>query len=133
MTTRRRFALSVSILIALTLAVSCGQKEEAAEDTSGHDIKVAGFADPADSLILELTGIDSMTVLDVLKKDHDVKFMTSLKGSFVIRIDSIANREGYFWVYSVNGVMGDVACDKYVTSKGDHVRWHYRMTGDLQM
>ncbi|MBU0983463.1 MAG: DUF4430 domain-containing protein, partial [candidate division Zixibacteria bacterium] len=32
----------------------------------------------------------------------------------------------YFWVYSVNDTMAQTACDKYVTSTGDRIVWHYR-------
>jgi len=133
MTAFTRFGFPLSILMALVLAISCGKKNEAADDTADQDIKTSGLADPSDSLILEMTGIDSMTVLDILKREHDVSHMSSLKGAYVIRIDETANEGGYYWLYSVNGVMGEVACDKHVTGTGDVVRWHYRKTGTLQL
>lgn len=119
-------------MTALVSIITCSNKE-ADKSQADQDIKKAGLADPTDSLILEMTGIDSMTVFDILKREHNVKNMTSLKGSYIIQIDGIPNQGGYYWVYSVNGVMGDVACDKYVTKTGDTILWHYRQTGQLQL
>ena len=133
MTQSTRLAFITTLFLALVLAVSCGKKEDETDTAGDQEIKRAGLADPADSLILEMTGIDSLTVFDILVKEHEVKHMTSLKGAYVIRIDSISNQGGYYWLYSVNGAMGDVACDKHVTKDSDAIRWHYRMTGTLQL
>jgi hypothetical protein len=133
MTLAIRYARLVTVLFAVLLAVSCGKKEEETDAANQESIKQAGLADPGDSLILEMAGVDSMTVFDVLAAQHDVKHLSSLKGAYVIRIDSIKNEGGYYWLYSVNGVMGEVACDKHVTKNGDVVRWHYRQTGSMQM
>ena len=133
MTQSTRLVFITTLFLALVLAVSCGKKEDETTTSGDQDIKRAGLANPGDSLILEMTGIDSLTVFDVLVKEHEVKHMTSLKGAYVIRIDSISNEGGYYWLYSVNGVMGDVACDKHVTKNGDAVRWHYRQTGAMQL
>ena len=133
MTQSTLLAFITTLFLALVLAVSCGKKEDETGTAGDQDTKHAGLADPADSLILEMTGIDSLTVFDILVKEHEVKHMTSLKGAYVVRIDTISNEGGYFWLYSVNGVMGVGACDKYVTKDGDAIRWHYRMTGALQL
>ncbi len=133
MTQSTRLTFITTLFLALVLAVSCGKKEDETTTADDQDIKRAALADPADSLILEMTGIDSLTVFDILVKKHEVKHMTSLKGAYVIRIDSISNEGGFYWLYSVNGVMGDVACDRQVTKAGDAIRWHYRQTGAMQL
>ena len=133
MTQSTRLAFIMTLFLALVLAVSCGKKEDETDTAGDQDIKRGGLADPADSLIIEMTGVDSLTVFDILVKEHEVKHMTSLKGVYVIGINSISNEGGYYWLYSVNGVMGDVACDKQVTKDGDAIRWHYRQTGSLQL
>ncbi|MCP4686083.1 MAG: DUF4430 domain-containing protein [bacterium] len=51
-------------------------------------------------------------------------------GAFVKAIDSVENAGGYFWLYSVNDSAGKVAADKYLTSDGDVVEWHYRSIGE---
>ncbi|MDH3890843.1 MAG: DUF4430 domain-containing protein [candidate division Zixibacteria bacterium] len=128
-----RFVSIVTTLTALILIVSCSQKEEDIEVTDNEPVKQIDLADPSDSLIYEMVGVDSMTVLDVLLQQYDVKYMSSLQGAYVTRIDDVPNEGGYFWMYSVNGEMGAVACDKYTTKEGDRIRWHYRMAGTLQM
>ena len=128
-----RFLSIVAAMAALILITSCGKKEDTTEVTDDKTVKNIDLADAADSLILEMVGVDSMTVFDILSQQHDVKHMSSLKGAYVTGIDDIVNEEGYFWMYSVNQEMGEVACDKYVTKKGDQIRWHYRMAGTMQM
>ena len=133
MKTYYRFVSIVTALAALILITSCGQKEDSTEKTDNAVVKKIDLADAADSLILEMVGVDSMTVLDILCLHHDERHMTSLKGAYVTRIDDIPNEGGYFWMYSINNVMGEVACDLYTTKKGDRIRWHYRMAGSMQM
>ncbi len=128
-----RRSLPLVILTVCAMMISGGRKDDADNKRVPDTQNKAELADAADSLVLEMDGIDSLSVLDVLQKSHAVRHMTSLKGAYVTRIDDIPNREGYFWVYSVNGEMGAVACDKYLTKKGDKIRWHYRMTGDMQL
>jgi hypothetical protein len=128
-----RFLSIVAAMAALILITSCGKKEDTTEVTDDKTVKNIDLADEADSLILEMAGVDSMTVFDILSQQHDVKHMSSLKGAYVIGIDDIVNEEGYFWMYSVNQEMGEVASDKYITKKGDQIRWHYRMAGTMQM
>jgi hypothetical protein len=120
-------------MAALILIVSCGQKEDSTEVTDNKVAKKIDLADAADSLIFEMVGVDSMTVFDILSQQHEVRHMSSLKGAYVTRIDDIPNEGGYFWMYSVNDEMGQVACDLYTTKNGDRIRWHYRMAGSMQM
>lgn len=133
MKTYYRFVSIVTVMAALILIVSCGQKEDSTEVTDNKVAKKIDLADAADSLIFEMVGVDSMTVFDILSQQHEVRHMSSLKGAYVTRIDDIPNEGGYFWMYSVNDEMGQVACDLYTTKNGDRIRWHYRMAGSMQM
>lgn len=128
-----RFASLMIAMAVLILAISCGEKEESTEVTDNEVAKKVDLANAADSLILEMVGVDSLSVLDVLSQQHKARHISSLKGAYVLGIDDIGNGDGYFWMYSVNDVMGEVACDKYITKTGDRVRWHYRFSGSMQM
>ena len=112
--------LSVLLLILFVLTLnSCGSSEE-------QEAVPGAIASSKDSLTVELTGVDSTTVFDLLRQHHEVEYRSTVTGTFVTSIDSVAVGDGYFWVYSVNDKMATTACDKYVTSNGDRVRWHYR-------
>ena len=128
-----RFVSIATVVATLILIASCGQKEDTTKIPDDKAVKKIDLADAADSLIFEMVGVDSMTVFDILSQQHEVKHMSSLKGAYVTRIDDIPNEGGYFWMYSVNDEMGEIACDKFTTKKGDLIRWHYRMAGSMQM
>jgi len=80
-------------------------------------------------MTIELLGADSVSVFDLLVAEHDVDYLSSGTGVFVKAIDSVANNTGYYWLYSVNDSMAQAAADKYLTSDGDRVVWHYRRAG----
>ena len=82
-----------------------------------------------DSLTIELLGADSVSVLDLLVAEHEVDMIGGSQGAFVRGIDSIANSAACAWVYSVNDSMAQVAADKYLTSDGDRIVWHFRRIG----
>ena len=103
---------------ALLQMLSCG--------STGDETDRLEATGPGDSLVIELAGVDSTTVLDLLERAHEVEVRGTVTGTFVTSIDSVPARDGYFWVYSVNDSMATVACDKYVTGTGDRVKWHYR-------
>jgi len=113
-------------LIAGVLAVSCIQKRESAKVDTDIDTTVTV---KGDRLAIEMVGVDSMSVFDLLIQNHQVDFQGSPLGVFVKAIDSIENGGGYFWLYSVNDSMAQVSCDKYMTSNGDRIKWHFRGSG----
>jgi hypothetical protein len=121
-------AVLVACLGSLMLPLSCGQKAE--QDTRRDSRSAADTtARQPDSLIIELTGVDSVSVFDLLRAHHEVDYRSSAMGVMVTAIDSVSNGSGYFWMYSVNDSMATVACDRYITSAGDAVRWYYRKAG----
>jgi hypothetical protein len=101
---------AVLIIFTLLLLISCSG------DTQG-DGKI-------DAIILE--GQDGRTVFDILIEEHEVDYVESEVGVFVQAIDGIENKAGRFWVYSVNGKNGKIACNKAFVSDGDTIRWEYK-------
>lgn len=121
-----RSAWFFPLLIILPLAVSCGSNENGsttARNEASQD-SVSGAA--PDSVVIELVGIDSTTVFELLKQHHQVDFKSSALGVFVTAIDSVENSSGAYWIYTVNDSTPQVACDKFLTESGDTVKWHFR-------
>ncbi len=114
----------LSILLIVSL-VSCSEKQETAIDQPSS-ADSAAKPSHVDSITVELTGVDSMSVFDLLRENHQVDVKSSAMGVFVQAIDSITNSDDAYWMYSVNDSMGQVASDKYITADGDLVRWHFR-------
>ncbi|MFH1687450.1 MAG: DUF4430 domain-containing protein [bacterium] len=112
----------IPILLILAALIGCGNGEQ-------KNAKTPSGGGANDSIVLEMPGMDSLTVLDILKTTHDVAYSTSAMGAFVQRIDSVPNIQTHFWVYSINGVMASEACDKRLTKTGDLIRWHFRRFG----
>lgn len=112
----------------MTLLASCAS-EEPKVDRAGADTTTS---DPGrrDSVVIELVGVDSSSVLDLLVSAHQVDYRPSLAGAFVTAIDSVENSDNCFWLYSVNDSMARVASDNYITRDGDRVKWHFRRMGD---
>jgi hypothetical protein len=103
--------------------LSCGDKKT--EDTEPPE-KTETAAQYTDSLTIELTGADSLSVFEILKENHEVDYNSSLQGVFVTAIDSIESGGGYYWVYEVNDSTAQIACDKYLTRNGDRIVWYFR-------
>lgn len=79
-----------------------------------------------DSLIVELEGSDSLTVLEILKLNHSVATKSTAMGEFVTGIDSTQIGDGYFWVYTVNDTTAKIACDLMRVNKTDRIKWYFR-------
>ena len=77
-------------------------------------------------MVIELDGVDSLTVFDILRKAHEVDYISTAAGVLVREIDSVYNSRGFYWLYSVNHDMPQVAADRYMTRDGDTIRWHFR-------
>jgi hypothetical protein len=119
--------LGLGILIPLLL-LSCGDRDER---TSGETSTVSAsdtIAGPVDSVVIRLTGVDSLTVLDLLLQEHEVQYKSTAMGIFVSAIDSFESGSGVYWLYSVNDTFPQVASDKMVTGDSDRVVWHFRKT-----
>lgn len=114
--------LATALLIFALIVISCSKEEKTSPDT----VSTVAETPFVDSLIIELTGRDSVSVFDLLQESHQVDFMSSTMGVFVKGIDSAYPGEHMSWMYSVNDSMGKVASDQFMTGRGDRVRWHLR-------
>ena len=119
-------ALLVAVLLTFLLS-SCDSKTEKESDLRQSEaVDSTTLSLPPDSVVIELAGVDSQTVFDLLKDDHEVEYKSSVMGIFVTTVDSIENSTDAYWIYSVNDSVPQVACDKYVTKNGDVVKWHFQ-------
>jgi len=117
--------LPLAIVFAFMLTLqTCGGCDQTAERDNPDLLDLA--CDYVDSVVIELAGVDSMTVFDLLKAEHQVEYRSSMAGTFVTAINSVESGSDYFWIYSVNDSTPSIACDKLVTSDGDRVKWHFR-------
>ncbi len=116
------------IIAASLIFTACGSGDQP-DDRSDADANKAQRV-WRDSLVIDLVGVDSLTVLDLLKAEHQVEYRSTISGVFVTTIDSTESGSNHFWIYSVNDTMPPVACDQLVTSVGDRVKWHFRKFGE---
>ncbi len=68
---------------------------------------------------------EGQTVLNILKEKADVKTQDSDYGVFVDEINGTTNNNGGFWIYYVNGEMGQVGADQYSCKADDKVEWRF--------
>lgn len=118
---RRQSFFWVLALTALISAIGCGHKKEDAATSEDQDT--------GDIATVELTGRDSVSVLDLLREQHDVQFKQSSLGTFVTGIDTLEVTRETYWIYTVNDSAPDIGADRYITSDSDRVVWHYRQAG----
>lgn len=111
-------ALTISATIMLLPSCSSSNDEKQVETTL-----------PQDSMVIEITGVDSISVFELTRNDHIVIYESSSQGVFVKAIDGIRNGNNHFWIYSVNGSAMNTASDKYFTKDGDVIKWHLRRIG----
>ncbi len=109
----------------ILFAVSCGEAEKTARNENQKDSREVE-KEPGDSIVLIFQGQTGRSAFEIMVDEHEVGYIGSAVGNFVNAIDSVEVNNKYGWLYSVNGVMGTVASDKYITDDSDIVRWHYR-------
>ena len=112
----------LTLLLITAALIACGGQT----DDSSSDEDTSALAPVADSLVITLVGEDSVSVLQLLQRGHEVDLKSSVMGVFVTAIDSLETAPSVFWVYTVNDTSPKVACDRMLTRDGDTVRWHFR-------
>jgi hypothetical protein len=117
--------LTIVISAALLFGSCSGNNEPADRDVN----ELSGVPAAPDSIVIELIGVDSVSVFELLQAEHEIEYRSTAAGKIVTEIDDVAVGGGYFWLYSVNDSLATVACDIYRTSDGDRVRWHFREIG----
>ncbi|MDZ4723812.1 MAG: DUF4430 domain-containing protein [candidate division Zixibacteria bacterium] len=112
-------------LFLLILSIGCKEKDQAAPALTPDTTTQAETERPKsrDSVVVMLVGVDSTTVLELLDRDHDLRYKSTSMGAFVEAIDSIEQSSNAFWMYSVNDSMIPMASDKRYITTGDTVRW----------
>ncbi len=108
--------LALILIACLFLLNACSSSDQVEETESV----------PVDSIIIELSGQDSVSVLDLLTAKHMVNITQTSAGAFVKGINSVKAGNGYFWLYSVNDTMPKTAADNFITSESDKIRWIFR-------
>jgi len=113
----------ITVMAGAILLLSCSSGDQPAKrNTSEYADELAYH----DSVVLELDGSDSLSVFDLLQAEYENEYQSTISGKFVTEIEGLEVGPEYFWLFSVNDEVPSVACDKYVTSDGDRVKWHYR-------
>lgn len=128
LTAKPLIMLAMAALTIMMIMAACSSEEQP-EPPGGVDFTFIQPEDPRDSVVIEMTGVDSLNVLELLQKAFRVKHMSSVQGAFVTHIDDIGGPDECFWVYSVNGEMMPTACDRVTPENGDVIRWYYRRGG----
>jgi hypothetical protein len=113
-------------LTAAALSMNCGKQAEQSSGKAKTTRDTVLAAETPDSVTINLTGEDSVSVFALLRRDHKVDYKSTAMGVFVTGIDSLKTGSGYFWVYTVNDTTPPVACNRVLTRNGDSVQWHYR-------
>jgi hypothetical protein len=113
----------IVVITGSILLLSCSGSDDTAEQT---DTDYADELAYHDSVVFEFEGVDSMSVFDLIQAGHELEYQSTISGKFVTEIDDLEVGSEYFWLFTVNDSVPSVACDEYITSDGDRVKWHYR-------
>lgn len=116
----------ILVLAALLLCLGCSSSENGEPIESPQSSALTLSSCSADSICINLIGEDSVSVFDLLMRNHEVANRTSAMGMYVTGIDSMHNSRDAFWLFSVNDTMPQSSCDQVITRTGDKVTWHYR-------
>lgn len=119
-------ALLAITVIAATCNVSCSNKSDQAAKEAETATDTTLVTEPQDSVVIDLTGEDSVSVFALLQRDHNVEYKSTAMGVFVTGIDGLKNGSGIYWIYTVNDTTPQSAGDRVLTKSGDRVQWHYR-------
>jgi len=104
--------LALLFLSGVYIAQSNGNKSSGAPEIAA--VQALNFDCPADQNLLEVS-----------KAQAEIQTEDSELGVFVTDINGTSNNEGSFWIYYVNGEMGQVGVDQYTCKDGDKVEWRY--------
>jgi hypothetical protein len=88
--------------------------------------KETATTETAQAKVVEYQGEDGKSVCDILKNKYQVDATTSDFGMMVNSINGLKATDKEFWLYSVNGKSGEIACDKQTTTNTDKVKWEYK-------
>jgi hypothetical protein len=107
--------------LLLMIAGCAGSGKNGSADSAGEET-----SESPDSAVIVLMGETGKSVLEITREHCMIEYKDSPMGAFVRIIDSLKADSGYGWVYTVNGIPGQVAADRHITADSDTIRWHYR-------
>lgn len=74
-------------------------------------------------LVIAYEGEAGKTALELLKARARVRTTSSQMGELVEEINGVANGNGYYLLYFVNGATAKTGAAQYVTQNGDKIEW----------
>lgn len=101
---RMRAILAISLLLPALLLLSCEQKTET----------LATFT---------VVAADSGSVFDQSRQTYNLQYDSSEAGIFVKSIEGVSQSKQAFWLYTVNGQPGNLACEQFPVAPGDTIVW----------
>lgn len=111
------------VILVVVLAISvfsfagCAKKSDTSQAVQSSVVQ---------EKVVEYQGEDGKSVCDILKAKYQVEATESSAGMLVSSINGLKATDKEFWLYSVNGTAGEVACDKQQTKTGDQIKWEYK-------
>lgn len=136
---RRPFGSFAIGLLACVLALGEARSQDAPADskpvTGAETVELSiRFTDGRTRKFDHVPFRKGMTVADLMtsvksEKANDFRFEHKGTGAtaFLLSIDGVANQSGQsrdFWIYRVNGKLGDRSFGAYALKPGDKVLWH---------
>lgn len=133
---KKLFSSLSTLLLSGMLLVGCGNQtakpvDEPAEDSENTelvadekvitiDISVEG--EDTESLSKELEVAEDSNLLEIMDVNYDIEatedgFMTAIEGY------EQDESEGLYWLFDVNGEMGEVGAADYIPSESDAIEW----------
>ena len=70
-----------------------------------------------------ITVASEASVLESLRNLHEVQIKEFDFGKLVEVIDGVKSGDGIYWIYYVNGTMGQVGANQYRLKPGDKIEW----------
>ncbi len=119
----KKTIILVVIAVILVTGVVGGIYYKKSHAEKKTNVTTVAITDPN---VVEFTSKEGQTALEVLKANAEVNYTNSSSGALVNEVNGIKNSDTKFWIYSVNGVDGTVAADKYICKNGDVVKWEYK-------
>jgi len=115
--------LGVAAFVLINLSGETPVSGELAPDTLQEAVNRPLVLDS--TLEFRYTGEDGKTVLELLKRDHQVTLDSELLlfGSIVLAIDSFTAAPNEYWIYYRDTVRGDRSPEVCTTLAGETIRW----------
>ncbi len=123
----KKLEICLSIFVVMVaLALPGCQGSDKSDET-----EIANQVEPKNYEV-DATATDSISALELLQKNHEVRLHMSLMGAFVSGIDGVENTSAGYWVYKVNDTTPKIACDKMILLPGDRLKWLFQLSDESE-